>query len=282
MHEELTLRDYLKVAWSGRWLVLALVVVAALIGVITSVSKPARFTAIARLSLGQATTIIGNPVQTPLTSAQTAPSTLKTDAIIREVATEVGVSPGVVRSGVSLSAPRVIANSGNQPTVLTVTARASKRATAITIANAYSDAVFKKVSEPFDAAFTVLKARQERELKRVDDLNEQITQLRRQVVASAGSDRALALQGALYSAVNQLEVARLDAEEAEVAATKAAQIEAPLQLVVAESATSTGSTPNRLKSVLFASLLGLLIGVFATFIWKGSPAARARPATPVD
>lgn len=279
MHEELTLRDYLKVLWSGRWLVLALVVVAAVVGVVTSVSKPVKFTAISRLSLGQATTILGNPVQTPLTSAQTAPSTLKTDAIIREVASTVGVSPGVVRSGVSLSAPRVIANSGNQPTVLTVTARAGKRATAIAVANAYSDAVFTKVSEPFDAAFTVLKARQVRERKRVDDLNAQITDLRHQLVAAAGSDRAFALQGALYSAVNQLEVARLDAEEAEVAATKAAQIEAPLQLVVAESATSTGSARSRVKSVLFASILGLLLGVFATFVWKGSPAARARPAS---
>ena len=282
MHEELTLRDYLKVLWSGRWLLLALVLVGAIVGVITSVSKPTRFTAIARLSLGQATTILGNPVQTPLTSAQTAPSTLKTDAIIREVATTVGVSQSVVRSGVSLSAPRVIANSGNQPTVLTVTARAGKRATAIAVANAYSDAVFAKVSEPFDAAFTVLKSRQVRERKRVDELNNQITELRRQLVASAGSDRAFALQGALYSAVNQLEVARLDAEEAEVAATKAAQIEAPLQLVVAESATSTGSTPNRLRSVLFASLLGLVLGVFATFVWKGSPAARARPVSSGD
>jgi uncharacterized protein involved in exopolysaccharide biosynthesis len=255
VHEELTLRDYLKVLWSGRWLLLALVLVGAIVGVITSVSKPTRFTAIARLSLGQATTILGNPVQTPLTSAQTAPSTLKTDAIIREVATTVGVSQSVVRSGVSLSAPRVIA---------------------------YSDAVFAKVSEPFDAAFTVLKSRQVRERKRVDELNNQITELRRQLVASAGSDRAFALQGALYSAVNQLEVARLDAEEAEVAATKAAQIEAPLQLVVAESATSTGSTPNRLRSVLFASLLGLVLGVFATFVWKGSPAARARPVASAD
>jgi uncharacterized protein involved in exopolysaccharide biosynthesis len=278
VHEELTLRDYLNVLWSGRWLVLALVLVGALVGTIVSVAKPARYTAISRLSLGQATTINGTPVQTPLTSPQTAPSTLNTDAIIREVASTVGVSGSVVRNGVSLTTPRVIANSGNQPTVLTITAKTKKRATAIAVANAYSDAVYAKVNASFRASFTVLDARMKNERKRVDDLNAQINDLRRQLVQSAGTDRAFALQGALYSAVNQLSVARLDAEDAEVAASKAERIEAPLQLVVAESATSSGSAPNRLRAIIFASMLGLLLGVFATFVWKGSPAARARPA----
>ncbi len=276
MNTELTLRDYLKVLWSGRLLLLGIVALAVVVGIVTSVAKPVKFTAVSRLSLGQATTIIGNPVQTPLTAAQTAATTLKTDAIVREVATKLGISAGTVRSAVSLSAPRAVANSGNQPTVLTITSRTGNRARSIAIANAYSDVVFAKVSEPYKAAYDVLMARKTREDKRVEDLNAQITELRRLVVASAGTDRAIALQGALYSAANQLEVARLDREEAEVAATKAAQIEAPLQVVVAESATSTGSTPNRIKSVLFASIIGLLLGIFATFVWKGSPATRPR------
>lgn len=275
MTKELTLRDYLRVLWSGRWILLAFVIGAAVIGAITSVAKPAEYTAVARVSLGQATTRTGAPVQTARTSPTTAPTTLKTDAIIREVAEQVGVRPGVVRNAVTLTAPRVVANAGNQPTVLTITSATGDRDRSIKIANAYSDQVYAILQKDFEASNSVLTRHQERAAKRVESLNDEISRLRQQQIAAGSGERALVFQIAVSSALSQLEQARLDLEETELAVAKGNQVEAPTQLVVAESASSTGAAPKRLQSIIFAALIGLLIGVLATFVWKGSPAGRA-------
>ncbi len=48
---------------------------------------------------------------------------------------------------------------------------------------------------------------------------------------------------------------------------------------VAVIATSSGSAPQRLRTAVFAGLVGLILGIIATFVWKGSPAGRAREAT---
>lgn len=281
MTRELTLRDYLKVLWNGRLIVLAFVGIALVIGLITTVAKPTRYTAVAQLSLGQATTVTGVPVQTPTTNGVTAPTTLKTDEILRAVGEKVGISAGAVRSAVRLTTPRVASNANNQATVLTITATSRRRDRALDLANTYSDVVFTTVSRPYQAVYDALEARRKRALARIDSLNAEIVRLRQSVVASAGSDRGAILQAALYSALNQLDAAQLEVEDAELRATKAKQVEAPQQLSVADSVTSTGSVPHRVRLVIFAGLLGLLVGVFATFVWKGSPAGRARPPAEV-
>lgn len=272
---ELTLRDYLAVLWSGRWLVLGLVALAAVIGALTTVASAPQYTATSQLSLGQATTLSGVPVQTPYTNAASAPTTLKNDELVGAVARDLDLKPGVVRSAVTLTAPRVAANAGNTPTILTVTATSGDRDRAIAIANGYAEAVFDVVKAPFAANQKLLADREARARARVDRLNSEITALRQSAQRATGETRLTAII-ALSSAVEQLDVAQGDAENAALAASKASQVEAPRQLAVADSAASSGAAPRRVQSILFAAMVGLLLGVIATFIWKGSPGGRAR------
>jgi uncharacterized protein involved in exopolysaccharide biosynthesis len=58
---------------------------------------------------------------------------------------------------------------------------------------------------------------------------------------------------------------------------KGQEIEAPSIVSVSTTASSSGSAPNRARTVLFAAIIGLLVGIIVTFVWKGSPAGRAAP-----
>ena len=69
---EITLRDYGRVVWSGRWLILATTVAAAVVGLLLTFVTSTTYTATARVFLGQATTVSGAPFSTPATNPATA------------------------------------------------------------------------------------------------------------------------------------------------------------------------------------------------------------------
>ena len=49
----------------------------------------------------------------------------------------------------------------------------------------------------------------------------------------------------------------------------------PYIVSLSESPSSSSSAPNRLRTVVLAAIIGLLVGVIVTFVWRGSPAGRA-------
>ena len=65
MEREITLRDYGRVIWSGRWLILTTTVVAALVGLALSFVASTSYTATAELFVGQATSVSEPPCQPP-------------------------------------------------------------------------------------------------------------------------------------------------------------------------------------------------------------------------
>ncbi|MBY0396638.1 MAG: hypothetical protein K2X91_09255, partial [Thermoleophilia bacterium] len=150
MDREITLRDYGRVLWSGRWIILATTAIAAIVGLLLSFASTTRYTATAELFLGQATTVSGVPVSTPATNPATAPTVLTGDTLVERVARQIGVSPQRVRDGVSLTAPRAPGGSvGNQPTVATITFVDEDREVARDGANAYAEAVLAESREIF-------------------------------------------------------------------------------------------------------------------------------------
>ncbi|MFN8120912.1 MAG: Wzz/FepE/Etk N-terminal domain-containing protein [Thermoleophilia bacterium] len=274
---EVTLRDYLRVAWSGRWLILIATVVGIVVGILLSVARSPEYTATARVYLGQATTIAGVPVQTPFTNPTVAPLALDSDAIVRKVADAAGVSPSRVRSAVTLSAPRVNGTAGNLPTILTVTSTDKNRKLAVEIANAYADNVLEDVSTAYRETRKVYEGQVARSRQEVDGLIAEAAKLRARL-ASAPAGQADLIQLALTSAVQQLDDARQQADDDEVLLRKADQVEAPQALTQAERASSSGTGPKRVQSIVLAGLIAFALGVLATFVWRGSPAARAADA----
>lgn len=274
---EVTLRDYLRVAWSGRWLILIATVVGIVVGILLSVARSPEYTATARVYLGQATTIAGVPVQTPFTNPTIAPLALDSDAIVRRVADTAGVTPARVRGAVTLTAPRVTGTAGNLPTILTITSTDKNRALAVEIANAYADNVLDDVSTAYRETRKVYEGQVARTREEVDGLVAEAARLRTRL-ASAPAGQAELIQLALTSAVQQLDDARQEAADQEVLLRKADQVEAPQALTRAERASSSGTGPRRLQSIVLAGLIAFALGILATFVWRGSPAARAADA----
>ncbi len=279
MTRELTLRDYLAVLWSGRLLILALVVIAAVVGLATTFARPTTYTATATVKMGQPTTVSGVPVQTALTVPSSATQVLMGDEYVDAVAKKAGTTPGEVRRSVTLSAPRVTgASSGNQPTVITITSQNGARQRAIDIANAFADEAFGAVDGPFRGIIDQYTAQKDQNAQQVTMLTAEIRDLRAKLVQAAGTDRASTLQFALLSAMDQLRAAQLNATTAEINLIKAQNNEAPGITSRAVDASSSASAPKRLQTVVFAALVGLILGILAVFVWKGSPAGRAREA----
>ena len=277
MNQDLTLRDYLRVLWSGRILILALVAIAVIVGLLTTFARKTECTAESQVTLGQQTSLSGVPIQTPLTVPNLAITVLKGDDVVAAVSKATGLKEGAVRDAVTLSAPRVTgASAGNQPTLLTITAVTSTEPKAVDLANAYADAVMSKVSAPFASTTKVFTQQRDQANSQIEQLTSSIAAWRRQMLTSRDPQLRFQLQVAIQSALDQLGRAQDKAQTATLALTKAESIERPSIASTATSASSSGSAPKRLRTAVFAGLVGLILGIIATFVWKGSPAGRAR------
>lgn len=276
MDREITLRDYGRVLWSGRWLILAATVAAAVVGLLLTFVTSTTYTATARVFLGQATTVSGAPFSTPGTNPATAPTALTGDNLITQVAEEIGVTPSRVRAGVSLTAPRAPGGSaGNQPTIATITFVDSDRRVARDGANAYAEAVNRRSLANFTAVFDTYARGEERARADVTRLTRQIVQLQTELRTAGADDRAV-IATLLSSAGQQLSLAQTTLTTQELNRAKAESNEKPEILSLSESPSSSSSAPNRLRSVILAGVIGLLVGVIVTFVWRGSPAGRAQ------
>jgi uncharacterized protein involved in exopolysaccharide biosynthesis len=272
---EITLRDYGRVLWSGRWLILVSTVAAAVVGLLLTVVASTTYTATARVFLGQATTVSGAPLSTPATNPATAGTVLTGDNLVTEVAEEIGVRPSRVRSGVALSAPRAPGGAaGNQPTVATITFTDTDRRVAREGANAYAQAVNRRSLQNFSAVFDTYARGEERARADVARLQRQIAEVQRQLTSAPVESRAV-LTAVLTSAGQQLSIAQTTLTTQELNRAKAEANEKPYIISLSESPSSSSSAPNRLRSVVLAAVIGLIVGVIVTFVWRGSPAGRA-------
>ena len=82
------------------------------------------------------------------------------------------------------------------------------------------------------------------------------------------------LESLLSSTGQQLDIATTELSNQRLNLVKEQQFQ-PSIISLATSPSSTGSVTNRTRTVLFAAVLGFLVGVIVTFIWRGSPAGRA-------
>lgn len=277
MEREITLRDYGRVIWSGRWLILTAAVVAAIVGLALSFATTTTYTAKAELFVGQATSVSGTPVSTPGTNPSLVPTVLKGDNLVGEVAKTVGVTPGRVRKDIELTAPKAPGGSvGNLPTVITLTATDHNRDVAKNTANAYAQAIlvqakgdFAGVIDSYETAITAAQAN-------VTRLEAELGGYRRQL-ADASGDRLLVLQSLLNSSGQQLQISTTELSDQRLNLVKEQQFQ-PGIISLAASPSSSGSVPNRLRSVILAGVIGLLVGIIVTFVWRGSPAGRAANA----
>lgn len=276
MDREITLRDYGRVLWSGRWLIVASTLIAALVGLILTFLTTTTYTAKAELYLGQATSVSGTPVSTPTTNPATAPSALTGDRLVVQVARELGVPPKRVRKDVTLTAPRAPGGSvGNQPTIATITFQDKNRDLARRGANAYAAAVLEQAKSSSAELVSTYEQAVTAAQTDVARLQREMEGYRRELLQNPAGDRGLALQTALFSAQSQLSLSQTNLSEQQLNLEKERQIGQPAIISLAENPTSSSSLPNRARTVILAAVIGLIVGVIVTFVWRGSPAGRA-------
>ena len=275
MEKEITLRDYGRVIWSGRWLILTCVVVAMIVGLALSFATTTKYTAKAELFVGQATSVSGTPVSTPGTNPSLAPIVLTGDNLVGRVAKEVGVTPARIRKGVELTAPKAPGGSvGNLPTVVTITFVDTKREVAKDAVNAYAQAIYAQAKDNSAGVLTTFDQAVSTGEATVRRLRAQIAAYERQLPTATG-DKLLVLTTLLNSSGQQLQIATTDLSSQQLNRAKAEANEKPYIVSLSESPSSSSSAPNRLRTVVLAAIIGLLVGIIVTLVWRGSPAGRA-------
>lgn len=274
MEREITLRDYGRVIWSGRWLILTAVAIAALVGLALSFATTTRYQAEAELFVGQATSVSGTPVSTPGTNPALVSTVLTGDDIVGRVAKKVGVTPKRIRKGIELTAPKAPGGSvGNLPTVITITFTDENREVAKDAANAYAQAIYEQARDDFSGVRESYTSAIAAAQANVDRLEAEIAAYRRQLATATG-DRLIVLQSLLSSSGQQLQISTTELSDQRLNLEKDDQFQ-PGIVSLATSPSSSGSVPNRLRSVILAGVIGLLVGIIVTFVWRGSPAGRA-------
>ena len=280
MDREITLRDYGRVLWRGRWLILATTLVAAVVGLLLTFVSDVKYTGKAQVFLGQATTSTGAVVATPDTSPEVAPIVLDDPELSTVAAKAVGVSPARIRRGVTVSTTRV-RGVGNVPTVATITMTDKGRRVAREGANAYAEAVLARVRAPYDEVVAVYRSDLTAARRQEARYTAEITRYEQQL-QGASADRAVAIQGLLLAAIQQQSIARDDAALAALNIAKAKQPEEPAIIDVATGTTSSGAAPQRARTVLLAAVLGLIIGIVVAFVWRGPAVGHDASGPPAD
>lgn len=276
MEREITLREYGRVLWSGRWVLLATTVAAMVVGLVFALTASTNYTATAKISLGQATTSSGTPLQTAATNPATAPTVLGADRLVVNVAEQLDLTPGEVRNAVHLSAPRTSGGaSGNQPTLMIVTWTDSDRERAERGANAYVEQIETFMLEQNAPVMDTLRRNVARAEVDVEQLNKDVTGYREQLGRNPAPDVRITLQTLLNAATTQLSNARNLMADQQILLAKAETSEVPRVISLAESATSSGGVRSIARSVIVAGVIGLLLGIAIVFVWRGSPAGRA-------
>jgi capsular polysaccharide biosynthesis protein len=277
LDREITLRDYGRVLWRGRWLILVAVVAAGLVGLVLTFVTTTKYSATARVYLGQATTATGVPLTTPITNPTSAPSVLLSDRVVNAVAARTDISASRFRDGITLTIPRTPgAAAGNQPSVATLTYEDESRDKALEVANEYARIVRAEAARDFRVTQNVLLTRLNDAKTDIARLEEEIGGYRQQLAASAGGPGEAAFQAILFSAREELSDRQSEASVTALLIAKANQNEAPEIFSFADKPSSSSSAPRRLRTVLLAALIGLIAGVIVTFVWRGSPAGRGR------
>jgi uncharacterized protein involved in exopolysaccharide biosynthesis len=274
LDREVTLRDYGRVLWSGRWIILASVVVAGIIGLILSYASTTTYTAKSKVFLGQATTVSGVLAPTPLTSPLTAADVLKGDDLLEAAAARLGVSKARVKRDVSIDisrAPGVTA--ANQPGVATVTFQDPSRGLTLSGTRVYTDEVLLRLNQNYGAVKRVIQGRLGRAERDVDTYKKQLASLSAEI--RRNPSQLPLIQTLLVQTQTLLSTAQSSLDTNALLLAKGEQIEAPSLISISRTASSSGNPTNRARTVLFACIIGLIVGIIITFVWRGSPAGRA-------
>ena len=278
---EITLRDYGRVLWSGRWLILATTVVAAHRRPPPRRSRAPRPTRPrAELFVGQATTVSGTPVATPGHQPRARSTTALTGDNHRGAGSR--RRSGSRQRGcaaTSRSAPpgRPGGSVGNQPTVITITFKDESREIARKGANAYAAGRLRRGASRASrrSRTSYEKAVATASASVAATSRPQLARYRRQLAATDDRRTQLILQSLLNSAGQQLADRHHRALATSGSTWSRRSSSSPRSSRWPRARARPAASPTGRGRSSSRRCIGFLVGIIVTFVWRGSPAGRA-------
>ena len=260
--QEIDLGRHARAVAARWWLPLLGLVVGAIVGYLLSFGGSATYVGQAVVYLGQPLGILGgNQVQAPNTNPSTARSIVRSESVLRRVATEVGVPVSTLRGRVNATPVQGNVPRLGQTPLVQVTVRGPRPARVAAAANGLAEAVVGRLST-YSATkietFTQQLAIDERAIDQIEEA------LAGQAVST--TDKLLL----------QLRLAQLQQDRTQTIQllSLARNVESPRILTRASAVKTTAR--SRRNAIAVGGAIGLLLGVAAALLWE--PVTRRRRA----
>ena len=262
-------------AIAARWWLLVLgVVLGGVIGFLVGRADGSTYQAQAIVYLGQPLSGTGSsPVASLASDPSGVSAVARSQAVIEEVAGQVGMSPAELRRGVSAS-PLGERRAQSVVTLIGITVRGDERAPVEEAANLLGEAVVDQAASYADAKIALYEQRLEAQQERVTRLEGQVDEVAE--VIQGGGDLSSAERISLTTllTVFQEQLARVqdDILTVQQLLTQARDIERGR--VVAEAAAAQVDARSTRTSIVVGAFIGLVLGAIAALLW--APLARLR------
>jgi uncharacterized protein involved in exopolysaccharide biosynthesis len=278
---EVDLGRYAQKVLARWWLVAAAIALGALAGYLTSVGGGEVYQAKTTVYLGQPLSPAGGAqIQSLATNPATVNQIVRSEAVVRRVAGEVGVDPARLRRGISTKAvvaPGDAARRTLQNPLVEISVRGPWRRESAQAANLLAAAVVEEVSGYVDV--------------KIDALEEQLANQNREL--SSIERRLRALEGAIergnLSSVERLQLLSLagfaeqrrgqlldERTETRQLITLAQTVERSTPIT--EAAAQKVPAKSRRSSIVVGALIGLLAGIALALLWERLAALVPRPS----
>jgi uncharacterized protein involved in exopolysaccharide biosynthesis len=271
---EVDFAGYARAIVARWWLLVLGAVLGGVIGFLLGRAEGSAYQAQAIVYLGQPLSGTGSSPVASLSSDPSGVSAVaRSQAVIDEVAGQVGMSPTELRRGVSAS-PLGERRAQSVVTLVGVTVRGDERRPVEEATNLLGQAVVDRAASYADAKIALYEQRLENQEERVADLQRQVDELARSIQQAddLSSAERLSLTTLLAVREDRLGATQDEILTVEQLLTQARDVERG-RIVTEASAARVDARSTR-TSIVVGAFIGLLLGALAALLW--GPVARLR------
>ena len=257
------------------WLLLLGIVLGAIVGYLFGQTGGSTYQAQATVFLGQTISPLGTPVPTLSSDPSGVATIARSQAVVNEVAEQVGMSPAKLRRGISSS---LLGERNRQTTnvaLVGITVRGSNADNVEQAANLIAEEVVSSVSVYADSKIDTLQQRLEALQAQLDSVGARIDDLTAQIEQSSGASTTDQLL--LTNLLATLEQQRADLTDRVFAAEQALESAEEVErgrVVTPAAATKVDARSTR-SSVVVGAFLGLVLAALVALLWASVSRLRA-------